>query len=517
MKMLLSLETSLIKDLRSFLLDEQILAEDVDLRLYDTDATALFKSKPEMVLLPNNVQEVSKIIKVINNHNKQSGNKKLGFVARGAGTGLSGGAIAGENEIIISLARLNKVLEVDTLNQAALIETGVVNASLSEQIKNTGLHFAPDPSSQKSCTIGGNIAENAGGIHCLKYGVTSQQVLGLEVVMPDGEIVYLGSLAPNSDKPHASHNNKIKSYKLSPRSKSDKIDLAKLFTGSEGTFGIATKALVKLNKLAESFLTMQVSFTCVKQAAELVAAIVSAGFCPAALEMIDTNTIRAVDKAFDLNISKEVNAILLIEVDGDSDEVIWESKQIKELVSKFNPLKYEETQDLAKRNMLWKVRKGSAAAFGQIAPYWYLYDLVVPRSKIPEALSKIEAISSKHKLMLANICHAGDGNLHPNFLYDPDKDPTVVERIHKASSEIMTVCIELGGALSGEHGIGIEKKEYMDYLFSKEDMDTMMKVRKVFDKDLISNKNKLFPIKICKEAFPTHDLNDGFLAEEECC
>jgi glycolate oxidase subunit GlcD len=479
------LAQQLINKLKNQLSPEQVLDSQTDLRLYDTDATSLFKNQALAITLPNNTEEVATIIRIINQTRAQ-GYLQLNFVARGAGTGLSGGAIGNSDSIIISLARLTKILEINHENKTALIETGVINADLSKNLEK--LHFAPDPSSQAACTIGGNIAENAGGIHCYKYGVTSEHVLGLEVVLPDASIAYLGALEVQKDNILSSH-----------RQKQNNIDLAKLFTGSEGTFGIATKALVKLTPVPESFITMQLSFNSVEAAAQLTKDIIANGFTPAALEMIDKVAIEAVDKAYGLGINPTVNAILLIELDGDADEVLLEASKIKKLIDQSKILNYEETQDPKRKQELWKVRKGVAAAFGQIAPYWYLYDAVVPRSKIPEALEKIQAIADKHQLLQAGMAHAADGNLHPNFLYDPDKDPTVVERIFKASHEIMQLCIDLGGTLSGEHGIGLEKREYMDYLWSPEDMAAMQQVRNAFDPEHIANPDKLFPIRICKE------------------
>ncbi len=506
------MQKQFISQLKKILKDEQILLDSVDLKLYETDATSLFNKKPEVVVLPNNTEEVSEIIKAINKYNseviegerfsrdkdsiKESKDvpQPLNFVARGAGTGLSGGAIAADNSVVISLARLDNVLEIDEENKMALVGAGVVNASLAHKLCGTNLHFAPDPSSEKSCTIGGNVAENAGGIHCYKYGVTTDHVLKLEVVMPDGEVLWLGS----------------------DRLKADGPDLVKLFIGSEGTFGIATKALVKLTPLPESFLTMQVSFAKVRNASELVAQIIREGFKPAAMEMMDSLTIRAVDEAFNLGFANEegdydINAVLLIEVDGDKDEVALISKKIKKIVDSYKPLRYEETQDIDERTRLWKVRKGAVAAFGKIAPRWYLYDSTVPRSTMPDVMDKIAAIAAKYELQLASVAHAADGNLHPNFLYDPEEDTGVIDRIHKASKELMQVSIDAGGVLSGEHGIGVEKQEYMDFMFSPEDLETMMKVRKVFDPQLISNPNKIFPTKICYEASINRRMNKEIL------
>ncbi len=482
-----------IQDLRKFLKPDQILDSNIDLYLYETDATSLFKQQAALVVLPNNASEISQIIKLINQYHADL---PINFVARGAGTGLSGGAIGNEHSVIISIARLNQLIAYDEINQITLIETGLVNSALSEQIKHTGLHFSPDPSSQDSCTIGGNIAENAGGIHCFKHGVTSEQILGLEIVMPNGEIVYTGTINAEACQKYARGEEHHKIYSA----KRSSVDLTKLFVGTEGTFGIATKALVRLQAIPESFLTMQLCFQTVQEAAELVAAIIKHGFKPTAIEMIDHGAIEAVGKTFDLGIPSHTQAVLLVELDGNADEVLLETKQIKKLIEdKFHPIQYKETQDPKLRKFLWKVRKSTAAAFGQLAPFWYLYDAVVPRSKIPEALAGIERIALKYQLKLASVLHAADGNLHPNFLYDPEKDPGVIERIHQASHEVMKLCIDLGGVLSGEHGIGVEKQEYMPFMFSESDMQTMLAVRKIFDPKMISNPNKIFPIRICKQ------------------
>jgi len=479
----------LAKSLKKFLKPAQVLDKPEDLHLYDTDATALFKRKPSLVLIPYTAEELSLIIKAINSYNHTLKNKaeRISFVARGAGTGLSGGAIASENSVIISVAMLNRLLEVDLENRIALVESGYVNATLNKALLGTGLHFAPDPSSQLACTIGGNIAENAGGIHCYKYGVTADHVLGMEIVLANGEIKYVGDLT-NAAKPKD----------MIKKTFSD-IDIIGLFIGSEGTFGIVTKALLRLTPIAESFITIQAAFNSTLACAEVVSELIRQGFKPAALEIIDNHAVRAVNAAYNLGFSDEVKAVLLIELDGVNEEILREAAGIEALVAKFNPVLYQTTQDINERLKLWKVRKGSASAFGRIAPFWYLYDAVVPRSKIPTALQGVEAIAEKYNLVLANLVHAGDGNLHPNFLYDPDKDPEVIDRIFHASHEIMKLCVDLGGTLSGEHGIGVEKQEYMDYLFSEEDMRKMMDLRAVFDPDYIANPDKIFPIKVCKE------------------
>lgn len=473
----------LLHEFAVFLNKDQILDDPVDLKLYETDATSLFPKQPRLVLLPNTVEEIQNTIKVINSYNSSNPPHKVSFVARGAGTGLSGGALASDYSIIISLARFTKLIKVDYENNVVLVETGLVNATLNKVVKDSNLHFAPDPSSQQACTIGGNLAENAGGVHCFKYGVTSEHVLGIEMLSSDGELKYFGDL--DSDL----------NYNLS----SSDLNITALVVGSEGTFGIVTKALLRLTPLQDSFLTIQAAFTDTQACANLVSDLIKQGFKPAAIETVDNNAVKAINKAYNLGFSDDVKAVILIEIDGVLEEVIEDGLKIKNTVNKYNPLQYEETQDPERRLKLWKVRKGAAAAFGKIAPFWYLYDLVVPRSKIPDALKGLEEIAEKYNLLLANILHAGDGNIHPNFLYDPYKDETVVERIHKASHEIMELCIHLGGTLSGEHGIGVEKQEYMGHLFSDTDMNKMLMLREVFDPNYISNPNKIFPIRICRE------------------
>jgi glycolate oxidase subunit GlcD len=475
------LHTKLLKAFQKFLKQDQILVSETDLKIYDTDATALFKNKAHGILLARSVSEIQEIIKTINEFNlKQDEGDKISFLARGAGTGLSGGAIANPQTIIISVAALNKILEIDPVNQKALIETGLINSHLTQKAKKHSLQFSPDPSSQDSCTIGGNIAENAGGIHCYKHGVSSDQVLGLEYVDEKGELCYLGE--------------------LNPELKSRDIDLAKFFSGSEGTFGIVTKALVKLDPVADSFVTIEVACRNTLDASKIVSEIIKHGLKPAALEMIDSGAIEAVNRSFKMGLSEEVKAILLIEFDGHNEEVLIHAQETIELIeTRFDLIFIKTTQDLKERKNLWQIRKGTVAAFGEIAPYWYLYDSVVPRSKIPQAMLGIEDIAERNNLKLASVCHAADGNLHPNFLYDPDKDPGVIDRIHKASEEVMQICIHLGGVLSGEHGIGLEKREFMPYMFTKEEMDLMFKVRKVFDPELKNNPDKIFPIRVCKE------------------
>lgn len=473
------MQTKLLQAFKKFLEEDQILVSETELRVYDTDATALFKNKALGVLIARSVEDIQKIIQTISDFNLNHA-EDITYLARGAGTGLSGGAIGSPNTIIISVASLNKVLDINYVDQKALIETGLINSHLSQKTKKFKLKFSPDPSSQDACTIGGNIAENAGGIHCYKHGVSADQVLGLEYVDDKGKLCYLGD--------------------LNKESKTSVIDLAKFFSGSEGTFGIVTKALVKLDPIPESFITLQIACKNTLDASKMVSEIIKHGLKPTALEMIDSGAIEAVNASFKMGLSKDIKAILLIEFDGHNEEVLIRAQDTIDLIdTRFDPIFIKTTQDPVEKKALWQIRKGTVAAFGEIAPYWYLYDSVVPRSKIPQAMLAIEDIAQRHNLKLASVCHAADGNLHPNFLYDPDKDPGVIERIHTASQEVMQICIHLGGVLSGEHGIGLEKRDFMPFMFSKNEMALMLKVRKIFDPEMRNNPDKIFPVRVCKE------------------
>ena len=473
------MKSKLLKAFKKILNPEQILCSATELKIYDTDATALFKNKAYAVLIPTTVTQIQEIIKAINFFNEKY-QQNISYLARGAGTGLSGGAIADEHTVIISVAALNKLIDIDHINQKALVETGLINSHLTQKTKKFNLQFSPDPSSQDACTIGGNVAENAGGIHCYKHGVSADQVLGIEYINHLGEICYLGEL-----------NSEIKTTA---------IDFARFFSGSEGTFGIVTKVLVKLDCIAQSFITIQIACENTLDATKIVTAIIKHGLKPAALEMIDQGAIEAVNSSFKMGLSPKVKAILLIEFDGHNEELLISANELRDLVeSRFDYLFMKSTQDPIERKKLWQIRKGTVAAFGQIAPFWYLYDSVVPRSKIPQAMLAIEDIAKKYNLKLASVCHAADGNLHPNFLYDPDKDPDVIARIHEASLEVMQMCILLGGVLSGEHGIGVEKRDYMPFMFSEAEMQWMLAVRKIFDPEMKNNPDKIFPIRVCKE------------------
>jgi glycolate oxidase len=391
-------------------------------------------------------------------------------VARGAGTGLSGGALALDGGLVIEMCRMNKILELDYVNQRAVVEPGLVNLHLSLAVADAGYYYAPDPSSQGACTIGGNVAENSGGPHTLKYGVTTNHVLGLEVVLPNGEVVHLGG--PTLDTPG--------------------YDLTGLFVGSEGTFGIVTKVTVRLTRQPEAWKTVLAVFGTVDEACNAVSGIIGAGIIPAALEMMDNLTIQAVEASIGAGLPLDAGAVLLIELDGIADGMEEDATRITEVCRQHGCRDIRVAQDEAERALLWKGRKQAFGSIGRLSPNYYTHDGVIPRTRLPEALQRLQGISQKYGLRIANVFHAGDGNLHPLVLYN-EKDADELQRVLQAGEEIMRTCVDLGGVLSGEHGIGLEKKGYMSWLFTDDDLDVMYRVRQVFNPQQLCNPGKVIP------------------------
>lgn len=430
---------------------------------YESDACVLMKQKPDIVVLPANTREVAEVVKVCRAH-------KLPFIARGSGTGLSGGVLPVEGGVFIGLSRMNRILEISPDNRTATVETGVINAWLNREARQYNLFYAPDPSSQGACTIGGNIAENAGGIHCVKYGVTVDHILGLEVVTPEGEIVWLGGAhgCPQG------------------------VDWVGLFVGSEGTFGIATKAIVRLLPLPEKTKVFLGSFAQVETATDLVSAIMASGLNPSALEFMDAFTVKAVNQAFHTGFPEDSEAVLLIELDGPTQAVDIAEQKLMQLLVRHpaNQLRTAETE--TERQKLWKARKGAVAAYGRYLPAFYLHDCVIPRSELTRLLQQIQTIGKKYGVLIGNVFHAGDGNLHPNILLDPE-DTDMVSRVLAAGEEILEACLSVGGVLSGEHGIGVEKSEFMSRVFSETELAVMQRLKPVFDPDGLANPGKIFP------------------------
>ena len=454
--------TGLIQQLKEVVGDAYVVHLPEDLLVYEYDGS-VDRALPQAVVLPASTEEVSKAVKVAQLHD-------LPVVARGAGTGLSGGAIAEGGGIVLALTRMTGILEIDPDNRLAVVEPGVVNIDLSLAASKHGLYFAPDPSSQKACTIGGNVAENSGGPHCLAYGVTTNHVLGMEVVLADGTVHWLGGR----------------------RREEPGYDLRGIVIGSEGTLAIATKIAVRLLKEPEAVKTLLAVFKELDSASQAVSGIIAAGIVPAALEMMDRLCIEAVEPAVHAGYPEGAGAVLLVEVDGLSQAVEEEAAEIESVCQQFGPMEIRTAEDAAERERLWSGRKGVLGALGRLAPNYYLVDGTIPRTRLMEVLSRIGEISVEAGLPIANLLHAGDGNLHPSVLFD-ERKPDETRRALAAGGEILKLCVESGGVLSGEHGIGLEKQEYMPLMFTDDDMEAMARLLPAFETGGRLNPGKVFP------------------------
>jgi glycolate oxidase len=458
-----------ISELRKIAGSDAVLDRPEDLMLYEYDG-GVRKSTPGAVVFPQNTQQVSQIVRL-------AAATKVPIVARGAGTGLSGGAICKAGGIVIAFSRMNRVLEVDVENLRAVVQPGVVNLQLSEHVSHLGLYFAPDPSSQKACTIGGNVAENSGGPHTLLHGVTVNHVTGVEVVLPNGEIVQFGGKAAESYG----------------------YDMTGFFVGTEGTVGITTAVTVKLLRKPEAVATLLGVFESIDDAARTVSEITAVGITPAALEMLDGWTLRTIEAFCHAGYPLDAGAVLLIEVEGLREEVEEQAVAVSEACMKQNAREVRRAKTEEERALLWKGRKLAFGALGRVAPSYYTQDGVVPRSKIPGVLEHIGNVSKKYDLTIGNIFHAGDGNLHPLILFDA-RDPEQYERTLSAGRDILQYCIDVGGSITGEHGVGMEKRDMMHDLFSDEALDVMISVRNAFNPDGVLNPDKILPApRMCRE------------------
>jgi glycolate oxidase len=455
--------TSLLRELNSLLGSSNVLHKIEDLMLYEYDGS-VEKARPDLVVFPHTTEDVSQIVKLAAKHN-------VPIVGRGSGTGLSGGALARGGGVMIVFARMNRILELDLENARAVVQPGVVNLDITRAVEHAGLYFAPDPSSQKSCTVGGNVAENAGGPHTLAYGVTVNHVTALELVLPDGEVVRVGSR--HGDSPG--------------------YDLCGLFVGSEGTLALVTEITVKLTRKAEAVKTLLAIFDAVDDASRTVAEITARGITPAACEMVDGWTLCAIEDYIHAGFPRDSAAILLIEVEGLREAVEAQAAAVEDVCRAHHAREVRIAKDDRERDLLWKGRKNAFGALGRLAPCNYVLDGVIPRSKLPQALQQIQQIGNKYNFSIGNIFHAGDGNLHPIVLYDP-RDPRQFENAIAASHEILSYCVELGGALTGEHGVGMEKNELMPLLFSDADFDLMRRVHDAFNPFSSLNPGKIFPL-----------------------
>ena len=465
-----------------------VLSDPDELLVYESDGLTLFRALADFVVFPTSAEHVSAVVKLADREG-------LPFVARGAGTGLSGGCLPAEGGIVLSLMRMNRVLEVDYDNQVAVVEPGLVNLHLSWKVGPKGYYYAPDPSSQQACTIGGNIANNSGGPHTLKYGVTTNHVLGLEVVMPDGEIVWLGGRTRESQG----------------------YDLVGVFVGSEGTFGIATKIVVRILKKPQAVKTVLAVFDEVDQASAAVSEIIARGLVPAAVEMIDQLTIGAVEDAFGCGYPRDAAAALLVELDGLEVGMATQAERIVAACRESGAREVRTAKDEAERQLLWKGRKSAFGAYGRVSPAYMVMDGVIPRTKLPFVLRQVNEIADAHGLRVGNVFHAGDGNLHPNILYDPRK-PGEEARVVAAGAAIMKVCADVGGSISGEHGIGLEKADFMPFIFSAADLALMQRLKNAFNPHGLCNPGKVFPTnKSCGEAgahaYRPHAIEEQGLAQ----
>lgn len=453
----------LVDELIGLLGRDAVLFREEDLIAYECDAYTLEKALPRAVVFPKNTEETAEVVRLLNR-------KKIPFIPRGAGTGLSGGATPRGGEVIISLARMNRLLSVDLPNRRAVVQPGYINLHLTRAVEDQGYYYAPDPSSQQACTIGGNVGENAGGAHCLKYGVTTNHVLGLKVVLPDGEVTELGGLP---DTPG--------------------YDLVGLLVGSEGTLGIVTEITVRLMKKPEGVRTVLALFDRVEDASEAVSDIIAAGILPAALEMMDALAIEAVEKGtFPVGYPEDVEAVLLVEVDGVEAGLEEQIRRIVDVCRKHRVREVRPAASEEERASWWNNRKTAFGAVGTLSPDYLVQDGVIPRTRLPEVLARVAEIGKEKGVRIANVFHAGDGNLHPLILFD-SRVPGETERAVQAGSAILKVCVDVGGSITGEHGVGLEKRKEMKDLLTDDELEVQIAVREVFNPGDLCNPGKLLP------------------------
>lgn len=439
-----------------------VLSSEMDLILYSYDAS-LEKAKPDVVVLPDSTEEVSKVVALAHK-------EKIPVLARGSGTNLTGGTIPIKGGIIVHFSRMNRILEIDIPNRTVTVEPGVITLDLQNLLLEKGYVYQPDPASQKVSTLGGNFGENSGGPHCLKYGVTTNHVLGAEVVLDDGTVVWLGG--KSQDNPG--------------------YDLTGLLVGSEGTLAMATKIVLKLMRAPEGVKTMLAVYETIEDGANTVSAIIAEGIIPATLEMIDNIVMRAVEETIHVGYPLDAAAVLLIELDGMPDGMDDKAEKIMEICERNSVREVKLANNEAERAVLWAGRKGAFGAVGQVRPSYLCCDGTVPRTKLPEVLSKVIEAGKKYDLPIGNVFHAGDGNLHPLIMFD-DRDPDELERVHKLGKEILKICADAGGTISGEHGVGIEKLKETSFIFSKSDLEFLRQIKRAFDPHEIMNPGKMVP------------------------
>ncbi len=475
----MGLPRSVLGELRRIVGEPYVIHDVHDLHIFERDGS-ISGALPDAVVLPADGDQVARVVRLAARH-------AIPVVPRGAGTGLSGGAVTLKGGIALQLSRMRRILEIDALARTAVVEPGVVNADLQQAVGRHGLFFAPDPSSQKACTIGGNAAENSGGPHCLYHGVTTNHVTGLEVVLPDGTVAWLGGDAPDRIG----------------------LDLLGVMVGSEGTLGTITRVKVRLLPLPESVVTLMAAFPTVETASHAVSDVIGHGIVPAALEMMDQVTIGAVEAHYHAGYPVDAGAVLLVEVEGLRESCAELSTAVERILRQNEATGLRVAADAGERELLWAGRKGAIGALGRLRPNYYLHDGVVPRTRLPDVLRRVTEIGDHYRLPVANVFHAGDGNLHPNILFDM-RDEGVMDQVEHAGEEMLRAVVELGGTLSGEHGIGIEKNAFMPWIYSPDDLDAMLRVKRVFDPKGLLNPGKIFPD---PEREPRLVARAGFCAE----
>jgi glycolate oxidase len=451
-----------VEQLRKAVGPDHVVTEPHDLVIFERDAS-ITGALPDAIVFPADTAEVSLVMRIAQAQG-------LAVVPRGAGTGLSGGAVTLRGGIALSLARMHRILEIDPRSRTAMVEPGVVNLDLSVAAARHGLFYAPDPSSQKACTLGGNAAENSGGPHCLYYGVTTNHILGMEVVLADGSVHWVGGDDP--DRPG--------------------LDLLGVLVGSEGTMCVITRIQVRLLAVPEAIHTLLAGFPTIETASHAVSDVIGHGIVPAALEMMDETTVGAVEAHYHAGYPTDAGAVLLVEVDGLTESAKALIGEIRQILERNEAFAVRLAGDKAERDLLWAGRKGAIGALGRIKPNYYLHDGVVPRTRLPEVLRGVGEIADHYQLPVANVFHAGDGNLHPNILFDL-REEGIMDKVQKAGEEMLRACIEAGGTLSGEHGIGLEKNAFMPWIFSPDDLDAMHRVKDVLDPHGMLNPGKVFP------------------------
>ena len=446
-----------------------MLTRNSQLLAYSSDGLPGYTKVPGLAVFPGSRDEVISVV-------RELAKDKVPFVPRGAGTGLSGGALA-EGVVLLGMNRLKRIVAVDVVNQLAVVEPGVVNSVLSREIAQHGLHYAPDPSSQAACTLGGNVAENAGGPHCLKYGATLNHVVAVTAVLPDGSVHSFGNATGENTG----------------------YDLVGAFVGSEGCFGVTLDITVRLTRNPPAIRTLLADFTSIDAAARSVSAIIARGILPAALEMMDSGTIRAVEESiYAAGYPVDAAAVVLIELDGLTEGIDEDAETVVSICKTAGARTVRVAKDDADRMRLWQGRKKAFGAMGRVSPHLVVQDAVVPRTKLAEVLAAVHEIGARHRVRICNVFHAGDGNLHPNIPYDA-QDADESARVHAAMKEIMQMCIAAGGSITGEHGVGLDKVAYMDQLFTRETLAAMCDLRSVFDPDLRANPGKVVPVHSCRE------------------